>query len=80
MLNREPMSDDGKDLSANSELEGKMCRYNVIAAKNRLGEVLAEETGTNRKVFFGCKKFKEDKKYAEVTTARSCWDKATVWR
>lgn len=37
------MSDDGKDLSANNELEGKMCRYNVIDANNKLGEVLAEE-------------------------------------
>lgn len=43
MLNRELVSDDGKDLSANNELEGKMCRYNVIDANNKLGEVLAEE-------------------------------------
>lgn len=74
------MSDDGKDLPANNELEGKTCRYNVIDANNKLDEVLAEETGTNRKAFFGCRKLKENKKNAKVTTAKSCWDKATAWR
>lgn len=54
-LNEEFMSNDGKDLSAKNELQGRMCRYTITAVKNKLCKVLQKKLEQTVKCFSSVK-------------------------